>query len=91
MDTPLDTKGDLFHAKIVKLDKSEIFPSLKFESQSSRAVPCPQSMVTCPSIDAPSVHPPLLGSTPLNTCDLIVLYDNSESGAVPTQAHTQQN
>ena len=73
----------LFHVNMDRLDKSEKFPLLKFDLQSSRAVCSPQSMVTCPSTDVPLVHPPLLGCTPLNTCDLIVLYDNGMSRIDP--------
>ena len=40
-------------------------------------------MVTCPSIHTPLVHPSLLGCVPSNTFDLIVLYDNGESGIEP--------
>ena len=73
----------LFHVNMDKLDKSEKLPLLKFDLQSSRAVRSPQSMVTCPSTDVPLVHPPLLGCAPLNTCDLIVLYDNGISRIDP--------
>ena len=48
MSTNSGTDAVLLHEKIGKLDKSEKLPALKSESQSSRAVPDPQSMVVCP-------------------------------------------
>ena len=77
----------LFHVNMERLDRSGRVLLLKFDSQLSRAVPNPQSVVTCPPINGPLVHPPLLGCVPLNTCDRIVLYDNCMSGIDPVKKH----
>ena len=84
MDTTLDDKEALLHALMDMVDKSKKSPPLKSELQSSKAAPSPQLMF-CPPLDASSIHPLLLGRAPLNTCDLIDLYDNTESGIFPTQ------
>jgi len=77
----------LFHVNIGILDRSEKLPPLNPKTQSIRVVPCSQSTVTCPSIDTPLVHPPLLGCVLLNMLDLFVLYDNGVSGIEPVQVH----
>ena len=85
MSTSSGTKGVLLHEKMGKFDKSEKLPPLKSELQSSRAVPDPQSMVPCLSLDVSLLHPPLVGCDPLNTCELFVLYDNGMSGIDPAK------
>lgn len=74
----------LLHVKMGRMDKSEKLPPLNVELQSRRVVPHPQLMVVCPLFDA---HPPLLGCVPLNTCDLMVLYDNTGSGIESVQTY----
>jgi len=64
----------LFHTE--KFDKFvKSIPFWVLITQSIRVVPTPQLMVPCPLIDT---HPSLLGCVPLNTFDLIVVYDKGE-------------
>ena len=46
-----------------------------------RVVPTPQLTVSCPST---GVHPSLVGCVPLNTFDLVVVYDSGGIPLVPT-------
>ena len=87
MSTSSGTKAVLLHEKMGNFDKSEKLPPLKSESQLSKAVPDPQSMVPCLSLDVPLVHPPLVGCDPLNTCERFVLYDNGMSRIDPVKTN----